>query len=61
MAVIGTYKQGNCEITVHDDYIQPPEEVKRIIARVSRMVLDAEFRRQQEAKKKQSNLKEPPA
>ena len=55
MAVVATYKHGNCEITVHDDYIQPPEEAKRIIARVSGIILDAEFRRQQEARKKQNN------
>lgn len=51
MAVIKEYMSGNCKITVHDDYItHDPDEIKRIIDRVSRIVIDAEIRRAKESK-----------
>lgn len=53
MAVIQDYMDGPCRIIVHDDYIQPPEEVEKIIERVSRIVLQEDFRRQHEMKMKQ--------
>lgn len=45
MAIIQDYYNGPCHIIVHDDSIQPPDEVERIIERVSKLVLDEEFRR----------------
>ncbi len=45
MAVIRDYHQGACHIIVHDDCIRPPEEVKKIIARVSEIVINEEFRK----------------
>ena len=53
MAVIKDYYNGPCHIIVHDDCIRPPEEVKRIIDRVSEIVLAEELRRQMERKKNQ--------
>lgn len=50
MAVIKDYMQGSCHIIVHDDYIQSPEEVKKIISRVSNLVINEEFRRVMAAK-----------
>lgn len=48
MAVIKDYYQGQCHIIVHDDYIQPPEEVQKIIDRVSELVYAAELKRHME-------------
>lgn len=46
MAVIQDYYNGNCHITVHDDYIiHDPAEVQKIIDRVSQIVINEEFRR----------------
>lgn len=45
MAVIKDYMNGACRIIVHDDYIQPPEEVKKIIDRVSQITYEQELRR----------------
>lgn len=46
MAVIQDYYNGPCHITVHDDYIiHDPAEVQKIIDRVSRIVINEEFRR----------------
>lgn len=53
MAVIKEYMNGPCKITVYDDCIQPPEEVEKIIERVSRIVLQEDFRRQHEMRQKQ--------
>lgn len=49
--VIKEYMDGNCKITVSDDCIQPPEEVQRIIERVSMIVVAEERRRQYEKEK----------
>lgn len=51
MAVIKEYTNKGCQITVYDDCIKPPEEVKEIIKRVSRIVIDEEYRRQKEKMK----------
>lgn len=51
MAVIRDYKNGNCRIIVHDDNIQPPDEVERIIERVSRIIIQEEIRKNLENKK----------
>lgn len=48
MAVIKDYYQGQCHIIVHDDYIRPPEEVQKIIDRVSEIVYAAELKRYME-------------
>lgn len=48
MAIIKEYMSGNCKIVVHDDSIKGPEEVKAIINRVSRLVLNEELRRNME-------------
>jgi len=47
MAVVREYMNGNCRITVHDDsYInKSPEEVQAVIDRVSKLVIDEDFRR----------------
>lgn len=45
MGVIADYWDGPCHITVHDDCIRPPEEVKRIIHRVSQLVYQEDFKR----------------
>ncbi len=50
MAVIKDYMNEGCHIIVHDDCIRPPEEVKEIIKRVSRIVIEEELRRQREKK-----------
>lgn len=50
MAVIQEYMNGACHITVYDDKIQPPEEVQKIIDRVSRLVYSEELRRHMEKK-----------
>lgn len=53
MAIIQEYMNGPCKITVHDDCIvKTPEEVQEIVDRVSRIVLQEEFRRHLEAKRK---------
>jgi len=48
MAVIRDYMNGACRIIVHDDSIRPPEEVKKIINRVSEIVINEEMRRHME-------------
>lgn len=56
MAIIADYINGSCHIIVHDDYIQPPDEVARIIDRVSQIIINEEMRRhmeQLEAEKRQ--------
>lgn len=46
MAVIQDYYNGSCHIVVHDDYIiQDPEEVQKIVDRISQVVINAEFSR----------------
>ena len=40
MAVIRDYMNGACRIIVRDDCIRPPEEVKKIIDRVSNIVIN---------------------
>ncbi len=45
MAIIRDFYQGPCHIIVHDDSIRPPEEVKKIIDRVSELVINAEIKR----------------
>lgn len=50
MAVIQDYMNGACHIIVHDDQIRPPEEVKQIIGRVSRIVYNEELRKYMEKK-----------
>jgi len=52
MAVIKDYMNGACHIIVHDDCIRPPDEVKRIIDRVSAIVINEEMRRHMEQKEK---------
>lgn len=54
MAVIKDYMQGECHIIVHDDYIRPPQEVERIIDRVSELVIAADMRRHMESKRNKS-------
>ncbi len=54
MAVIKDYMQGACHIIVHDDYIRPPEEVERIIDRVSELVIAADMRRHMQNKQNES-------
>lgn len=52
MAVIAEYtRDTGCKITVRDDYIRPSEEVKKIIERMSQIVIDGERRRAYEAQK----------
>lgn len=54
MAVIQDYYNGNCHIVVHDDYIiRDPVEVQKIIDRVSRVVINEEFRRYVQSQEKQ--------
>ena len=48
MAVVQDYMNGPCHITVHDDKIRPPEEVKKIIDRVSMIVYSEEMRKHME-------------
>ena len=48
MAVIQDYMNGLCHITVHDDKIRPPEEVKKIIDRVSMIIYSEELRKHME-------------
>lgn len=55
MAVIRDYMNGPCHIIVRDDSIRPPEEVKKIIDRVSEIVINEEFRRYMEQKQKGQN------
>lgn len=54
MAVIKEYKQGECKIIVHDDYICAPEEVEKIINNVSRIIWNdlrcREVKKRQEAR-----------
>ncbi len=46
MAVIADYtSETGCRIIVHDDCIQPPEEVEKIIQRVSDLVIQEEIRK----------------
>lgn len=45
MAVIQDYMNGACHITVYDDKIRPPEEVKKIIDNVSRIIYTEELRK----------------
>ena len=45
MAVIKDYMDGPCRIIVHDDSIRPPEEVKKIVERVSQMIINEEIRK----------------
>ncbi len=45
MAVIQDYMNGACHITVYDDRIRPPEEVKKIIDNVSMLVYSEELRK----------------
>ncbi len=52
MAVIADYWNGSCHIIVHDDCIRPPEEVKKIIYRVSQLVYQEDFRRYLQEKEK---------
>lgn len=52
MALIEEYMNGNCKISVYDDCIQDPEEVQRIIERVSRLVIGEELKRAMQEKKK---------
>lgn len=49
MAVIRDFMQGECHIIVHDDYIRPPEEVEKIIDRVSELVIAADMKRHMES------------
>lgn len=53
MAVIKEYMNGSCRIRVHDDCIKGPEEVKKIIDNVSRIVLREELRREMERRKRE--------
>lgn len=47
MAVIKDYiSPTGCHIIVHDDYIQPPQEVEKIIQRVSDLVYQAAYARE---------------
>lgn len=48
MAIIKDYMNGPCHIIVYDDCIKPPDEVARIIDRVSRIVISEELRRHME-------------
>lgn len=52
MAVIRDYMNGPCRIIVHDDSIRPPEEVEKIIDRVSEIVINEEMRKHMERLKK---------
>ena len=45
MAVVQDYMNGACHITIHDDRIRPPEEVKKIIDNVSMLVYSEELRK----------------
>ena len=58
MAVIRDYMNGPCRIIVRDDSIRPPEEVKKIIDRVSEIVINGDFRRYMEQKQKAQSQKE---
>lgn len=58
MAVIRDYMNGPCRIIVRDDSIRPPEEVKKIIDRVSEIVINEDFRRYMEQKQKAQSQKE---
>lgn len=51
MAVVKEYVNGSCKIFIHDDSIREPEEVKKIIDRVSMIVINEEIRRSTENKK----------
>ena len=53
MAVIRDYMNGACRIIVRDDCIRPPEEVKKIIDRVSNIVINEEMRKHMEQLKKE--------
>lgn len=54
MGVIADYWNGPCHIIVHDDSIQPPEEVKKIVQRVSQIIYQEEFRKHMQKKIKKS-------
>ncbi len=54
MAVIKEYKQGECKIIVHDDYICAPEEVGKIIDNVSRIIWN-DLRSREIRKKRNEN------
>ena len=51
MAVIADYYNGPCHIIVHDDCIEPPEKVEKILEFVSKKDREAAFREYQKAKK----------
>lgn len=53
MGIIEQYMNGPCKITVYDDSIRPPEEVEEIIAHVSEIVYNEQFRQYMENKKRQ--------
>lgn len=53
MAMVKEYTDGNCKIYGYDDSVKSPEEVKKIIERVSRIVLNEEFKRVMEERKKE--------
>ncbi len=55
MAVIRDYMDGACRIIVHDDSFRPPDEVKKIVGRVSQLVINEEIRKAMEAKKAEKN------
>ena len=55
MGVIADYWNGPCHIIVHDDCIQPPEEVKKIIHRVSQIVYQEELRKHMQGIQKEQD------
>lgn len=55
MAIIQDYMDGPCHIIVYDDCIKPPEEVARIIDRVSQIVISEELRHHMEQLKNAEN------
>lgn len=57
MAVIKEYKQGECKIIVHDDYICAPEDVGKIIDNVSRIIWN-DLRSREIRKSREENKKE---
>lgn len=56
MAIIEERIQGACKIIVHDDYIRGPEEVKKIVDNVSRIIWND--LRGRELKKRQKEREE---
>lgn len=52
MAVIADYYNGPCHIIVHDDCIESPENVKKIIDFVSQKAREAAFREYMKEKEK---------